>query len=107
VQPELTIIALSLWLIVFLGLTCVVYSLVSMCKENRFGRPLKGIIWFTFAIIVSCAIALLAGYVQKAKSSEKASRRVKTVATPPLTPGVSIALPHAAECLFLHPPVSV
>jgi lysophospholipase L1-like esterase len=33
-----------------------------MCKENRFGRALKGIIWFTFAIIVSCAIALLAGY---------------------------------------------
>ena len=41
-QPELTIIALSLWLIVFLGLTCVVYSLVSMWKENRFGWPLTG-----------------------------------------------------------------
>jgi len=77
VQPELTIIALSLWLIVFLGLTCVVYSLVSMCKENRFGRPLKGIIWFTFAIIVSCPIALLAGYVQKARPLEKVSHRIK------------------------------
>ena len=78
-EPELTIIALSLWMIVFLGLTCVAYALVSMCKENRFGRPLKGIIWFTFAIIVSCAIALLAGYVQKAKSSEKVTRRVEAV----------------------------
>jgi hypothetical protein len=78
-QPELTIIALSLWLIVFLGLTCVVYALVSMCKENRFGRPLKGIIWFTFAIIVSCAIALLAGYVQKARSLEKVFHRVEAV----------------------------
>ena len=41
-QPTLTIIALSLWLIVFLGLTWVVFSLVSMSKENRFGSPLKG-----------------------------------------------------------------
>ena len=77
-QPELTIIALSLWLIVVLGLTCVVYSLVSMWKENRFGWPLRGIIWFTVAIIGSCAvIALLAGYVQKTKSSEKVTRRVE------------------------------
>jgi hypothetical protein len=68
-QPELTIIALSLWLIVFLGLTCVVFSLVSMWKENRFGWLLRGIIWFTVAIIGSCAvIALLAGYAQKARS---------------------------------------
>jgi hypothetical protein len=79
VQLELTIIALSLWLIVFLGLTCIVYALVSMWKENRFGRPLKGIIWFTFAIIVSCAIALLAGYVQKARSVGRVSHRVETV----------------------------
>jgi len=79
VEPELTIIALSLWMIVFLGLTCVVYSLVSMWKENRFGWPLKGIIWFTFAIIVSCAIALLASYVQKARSLEKVSRSVEAV----------------------------
>jgi DMSO/TMAO reductase YedYZ heme-binding membrane subunit len=80
VQPELTIIALSLWLIVFLGLTCVVYAVVSTCKKNRFARPLKGIIWFTSAIIVSCAIALLAGYVQKARSVEKVTNRVEAVA---------------------------
>jgi uncharacterized membrane protein len=72
VQPQLTIIAFSLWLIVFLGLTCVVYALVSMWKENRFGWPLRGIVWFTAAIAVSCAvIALLAGYVQKTRSLEK------------------------------------
>src|SRR4029453_15074031 len=54
--------ALSLLLIVFLGVTCVVYSLVSMWKENRFGWPLRGIIWFTLAIVGSCAvIARLAG----------------------------------------------
>ena len=78
-EPELTIIALTLWLIVFLGLTCVVDALVSMCKESRFGRPLKGVIWFTFAIIVSCAIALLAGYVQKARSLEKVTHHVESV----------------------------
>ena len=72
--------ALSLWMIVFLGLACVVYSLVSMWKENRFGWPLRGIIWFTVAIIGSCAvIALLAGYVQKTRSLEKVSQRVGAV----------------------------
>ena len=78
-EPELIIIALSLWMIVLLGLTCVIYGLVSMRKENRFGWPLKGFIWFTFAIIVSCAIALLAGYVQKPKSLERVTRRVEAV----------------------------
>jgi putative solute:sodium symporter small subunit len=79
-KPELTIIALSLWLIVFLGLTCVVLSLISMWKENRFGWPLRGIIWFTVAIGGSCAvIALLAGYLQKARSLEKVSHRIEAV----------------------------
>ena len=79
-QLELTIIALSLWIIVVLGLTCVVYSLVSMWKENRFGWPLRGIIWFYLAIIGSCAvIGLLAGYVQKARSVGRVSHRVETV----------------------------
>jgi uncharacterized membrane protein len=65
VQPALTIIALSLWLIVFLGVTCVVYALVSMWKENRFGWQLRGMIWFYLVILGSCAvIGLLAGYVQ-------------------------------------------
>jgi uncharacterized membrane protein len=80
VEPELTIMALSLWMIVLLGLACVVYSLVSMWKENRFGWPLRGIIWFTVAIIGSCAvIALLAGYLQKTRSLEKVSQRVGAV----------------------------
>ena len=58
----------------------VVFSLVSMCKENRSGWPLRGLIWFSLAIVGSCAvIALLAEYVQKARSSEKVSHRVATV----------------------------
>jgi hypothetical protein len=48
-----------------------------MWKENRFGWPLRGIILFAVAIIGSCAvIALLAGYVEKARSLEKVSHRM-------------------------------
>jgi hypothetical protein len=43
-----------------------------MWKENRFGWPLRGIIWFTIAIAGSCAvIAILAGYLQKARISHR------------------------------------
>ena len=77
-QPELTFRALSLVLIVFLAVSLVVLSLVSMWKENRFGWPLRGIIWFTVAIVGSCAvIALLAGYDQTARSLGKVSHRVE------------------------------
>jgi hypothetical protein len=51
-----------------------------MWKENRFSWPLRGIIWFSVAIIGSCAIiALLAGYVQKVRPLEKVSPRVEAV----------------------------
>jgi hypothetical protein len=63
-----------------LGVTGVVYALVAMWKENRFGWPLRGIMWFAVAIVGFCAaIALLAGYVQKARSSEKVSHRAAAV----------------------------
>jgi cytochrome c oxidase assembly factor CtaG len=64
-------------LIVSLGIILVVFTIASMWKENRFGWPLRGIIWFTVAIIGSCAIiALLAGYEQTARSLEKVSHLV-------------------------------
>jgi hypothetical protein len=69
-------------LIVFLGVMLVVFSLISMSKENRFSWRLRGFIWFTLAIIGCCAvivIALFAGYVQKARSLEKVSHRVEEV----------------------------
>jgi hypothetical protein len=53
--------------------------LVSMWKENRFGWPLRGVIWFYLAIVGSCALIALAGYAQKARSIEKATHRVETV----------------------------
>jgi cytochrome c oxidase assembly factor CtaG len=81
VQPDLTFRALSLLLIVFLSIVLVVFTLVSMWKENRFGWPLRGVVWFYLAIIGSCAvIALLAGYAQKARSIEKVTHHMEAVA---------------------------
>ena len=60
-EPEIAFEASSLWMIVFLGLTLIALSLVSMWKERRHGQPLKGIVWFALAIVGFCAvIALLA-----------------------------------------------
>jgi type III secretory pathway component EscS len=79
-HPELTFRAIRLLLIVSLAVVFVAVSLVSMWKENRFGWPLRGIIWFYLAIIVSCAvIGLLVGYVQKVRSLEKVTHRVEVV----------------------------
>jgi hypothetical protein len=65
---------------VFLGVTLVGFSLVSMWKENRFGWPLRGIVWFYLVIVGSCVvIALLAGYAQKARSIERVNHRVEAV----------------------------
>jgi hypothetical protein len=79
-QPDLAFRALSYLLIVFLSVILVVFTLVSMWKENRFGWPLRGVIWFYLVIIGSCAvIGLLAGYAQKARSIEKVTDRVEAV----------------------------
>jgi hypothetical protein len=76
-QPELTFRALSLLLVTFLAVTLVGFTLISMWKENHFGWPLRGIVWFYLVIVGSCAvIALLAGYVQQARSLEKVSHQV-------------------------------
>jgi hypothetical protein len=76
VQPELTFKAISLLLIISLAVTVVVFTLISMWKENRFGWPLRGIVCFYLVIVDSCAvIALLAGYAQTAGSLEKISHR--------------------------------
>jgi uncharacterized protein (DUF983 family) len=83
VQLELALRLASYVLIVVFGIILIGLSLVSMWKENRFGWPLRGIIWFTIAIAGSCAvIALLAGYVQKARSLERVSHGVERVSPP-------------------------
>ena len=79
-QLELVLRLSSYVLVLVFGLTLISVSLVSMWKENRFGWPLRGIIWFTVAIVGSCAvIALLGGYAQKPRSLEKVTRRVEAV----------------------------
>jgi uncharacterized membrane protein len=79
-EPELALRASSLLLIVLLGLTLIALSLVSMWKERRHGQPLKGIGWFALAIVgFYAAIALVGGYVQKARSLEKVSHRIEAV----------------------------
>jgi multisubunit Na+/H+ antiporter MnhB subunit len=79
-QPELTLRALSYGLVVLVAITLLALSLISIRKENRQGEPLNGMIWFAVAIIGSCAvIALLAGYIQKARSLEKVTHRVEAV----------------------------
>jgi len=45
-------------MILILRLTCVVYLLFCMWKHHRFGLRLRGIIWFTLAVVGSYAIAL-------------------------------------------------
>jgi hypothetical protein len=79
-QLELVLRLSSYVLVLVFGLTLISVSLVSMWKENRFGWPLRGIIWFTVAIVGSCAvIALLAGYAEKSRPLEKVTRRVEAV----------------------------
>ena len=75
-EPELTIIALSLWIIGLLAVISVIYPLVSIWQERRFGWPVGGIIWFSLTIIGCCAIiGLLAGSYQQNRSLEKVSHR--------------------------------
>jgi hypothetical protein len=51
--PEITFSALTLLLLTFLAVILVVFTLISMWKENRFGWPLRGIVWFYLVIVGS------------------------------------------------------
>jgi hypothetical protein len=80
VQPELTFRALSYGLIGILGIALFALWLISMREEDGRGEPFKGMLWFGVAIIAFCAvIALVAGYVQKARWLEKVTHRVEAV----------------------------
>ena len=79
-QPELTFRALSYGLIGILGIALFALWLISMREEDERGEPFKGVLWFSVAIVAFCAvIALVAGYVQKARWLEKISHRVEAV----------------------------
>jgi TRAP-type mannitol/chloroaromatic compound transport system permease small subunit len=72
--------ALSYGVVVFLAITLLVLSLISIRKGESSGRATHGIIWLAVAIIGSCAvIALLAGYAQKTRSIESVTHSVEAV----------------------------
>lgn len=75
-MKELTITAASHLIIGLLGLTVWVVSLVSMRKENQFGHPVRGIFWFTVAIVCLCAVVLFADNLERFRALEMISRRV-------------------------------
>jgi len=80
VQLELALRLSSYVLVVILGVTLIALSLVSMWKEPHHGQSLREIMWFSLAIIgFFAAIALLAGYLQKAKSMEKTSHPIEVM----------------------------
>ena len=76
-MKELTITAASHLLIGLLGLTVWVVSLVSMRKENQFGQPLRGLFWFTLAIVCLCAVVLCADNLERVRALEMISRWVQ------------------------------
>lgn len=79
-QPEFTFRALSYGLIGILGIALVAVWLLSMREEHERGEPFKGMFWLSVAIVAFCAvIALVAGYVQKARWLEKVSHRVEAL----------------------------
>ncbi len=78
-MKELTIKAASYLLIGLLGVAVFAFSLVSMRKENQFGHPLRGIFWFTLAIVCICAVVLFADNLEKVRALETISRSVKAM----------------------------
>ena len=73
------ITALSYLLIGFLGVTGFVFSLLSMRKENQSGHPLRGIFWFTLAIVYLCVVLFFADNLEKVRALETISRRVQAM----------------------------
>jgi hypothetical protein len=62
-MKELTITAASYLLIGFIGITGLVFSLLSMRKDNR-----RRIYWFTLAVVCLCAVVLFADSLEKVQS---------------------------------------
>jgi hypothetical protein len=81
---ELTTSAASYLFTGLLGVTLFVFSLVSMRKVNQFGHPLKGIFWFTLAVLCLCAMVLLAEYLEKARAFDRVSHRIDAALSPGL-----------------------
>ena len=62
-----------LWIAVF------IFSLVSMRRENQLGHPLRGIFWFTLAIVCISVVVLFADNLERVKELGIISRHVKAM----------------------------
>jgi hypothetical protein len=69
--PELAFRALSYGLIGFLSATVLVIVLISLCKENRYYQPVRGILWFALAVTALCAAVSLLAAIQRIRAFEK------------------------------------
>ena len=78
-QPDLTFRALNLLLITLLALKPCRFHFDLTLEDNRFGWPLRGVIWFYLANLGSCAPIVLAEYAQKATSIERVTQRMEAV----------------------------
>jgi len=71
-------------LLVFLGLTALLFALLSLRKENHFDSPLGGIFWFFLAVISLYSMVLLGQYLDKARALNRVSNRVEAMLSPGL-----------------------
>lgn len=71
--------AASYLLLGLLGVIGFLFSLVSMRRQNQFGHPASGIIWFTLAIVCFCAMIPFADYLEEVNALERISRRVEAM----------------------------
>lgn len=80
VQPELALRVLTYALIGYVSTTVILLLLITVGKKNRSHEPLRGIIWFVFALMGLCAVVvLLTAYLQKASSLEKIVNPIETL----------------------------
>jgi hypothetical protein len=73
-MEPLALTLLSHGLIVYLLAPVIILLLVSVRKEGREGRPLKGILWFGVAMMALCAVVILFTTLHRATALGKLNR---------------------------------
>jgi drug/metabolite transporter (DMT)-like permease len=73
VQPD-SLTLLSYSLIGYLIAPVVVLWLISLLKETREERPLKGILWFGVAMMTLCAVVILFTALHRASALGRTNR---------------------------------
>jgi uncharacterized membrane protein SirB2 len=78
-MKELTIAAASYLLIGLFGTIAFIFVLGSLRKKKQVGHPLRGILWFTLAVVCLCAVVLFADYLETLRVLETISHRVEAM----------------------------